>query len=137
MMMNVRFLVMTALVILSASMPAYAIERIDPAVGLKVYSGMNYIKGEDEYYGLQIVIVPYSQGQKILWRSGNGRLDPPLLLDVSQEGKDMLVTLPEGDDNYGEWVLSLKGKMLRARGPRDLHFDLRELSTSEIKKVVH
>lgn len=99
----------------------------DVTVGMRVYSQMNYTPSEGEFYGLQVAIVPYSKGQKILWRSGSGRLDEPLLLDAVGNGDVLKVVVPEENDQFGEWTLSQDGKVIHARGPRDLHFDLREI----------
>lgn len=125
--MLTRILALAILMLIVTSTASHAANNDELTIGLRIYSGMNFVKAEGEYYGLQIVVVPYFRGQKILWRSGSGHLESPLLLDVVREGKKMKVVVPEGDDNFGEWILSQDGKILHAQGPRDLHFDLREV----------
>jgi hypothetical protein len=113
-------LILWPLVAESADIPA--------RLGLRTYSDMNFNKLEGEFYGLQVVIVPYSGGQKILWRSGGGKLDPPLLLDAVKEGNGWKIVVPENSDFFGEWTLSFDRKTLRAIGPRGLQFDLKEVT---------
>jgi hypothetical protein len=106
--------------------PSYAKDSTTNITGIRLYSSMSFVKTEGEFYGLEIVLVPYSRGLKVLWRSGSGRLDPPLLLDAIQETNQVKVIVPETNDLFGEWTLSQNGRLLHAKGPRDLHFDLKE-----------
>jgi hypothetical protein len=50
---------------------------------------MGFIEDEGEYSGLQVVLVPYYDGektkQKILWRSAGPFLNTPLLLDIIED----------------------------------------------------
>jgi hypothetical protein len=126
-MMSARAFALVAWMLVSMSVVPTAAMAGDTPLGMRVYSGMNVIKTEGEFSGLQVAIVPYSRGLKALWRSGNGRLDPPLLLDVVKEGRTMKVVVPDDNDMFGEWILTPDGNVLHARGPRDLHFDLKEI----------
>lgn len=118
------FLFITSIVLASAD------ERHSYA-GLSVYSDLNFVAIEGEYYGLQIIIVPYVQGvdrrEKLLWRSAGGRLDEPLLLDVTRVGNTLKVHVPKENDFSGEWTLMFKGRALHASGPRGFQFDLLKL----------
>jgi hypothetical protein len=87
---------------------------------------MNYIEEEGEHSGLQVIIVPYTGGYKLIWRSGEGRLIEPLLLDATKRGQTFHVRVPNSEDDSGDWVLSLDRNLIHAVGPRGLHFDLHE-----------
>jgi hypothetical protein len=92
---------------------------------------MNFIPEEREYYGLQVILIPYSNDTgifwKIVWRSGEGHLQAPLLLDVTRLGQSIRVVVPETGDQ-GEWELSIENGVIHAVGPRGLHFDLQEMA---------
>jgi hypothetical protein len=118
------WLILTALTLMAFG--AHAAE-IDQKAGLRVYTAMNFVPEEREFYGLQIIVIPYSEGTKILWRSGEGRLVAPLLLDVTRVGQSWRVVVPETGD-HGVWELSIQNGVMHAAGPRDLHFDLQELT---------
>jgi hypothetical protein len=94
---------------------------------LSIYTDLNYIEEAGEFYGLQVVIVPYTGGTKILWRSGSGKIETPLLLEANKIGGAYKVTVPEDESDHGEWTLTMVGNVLHAVGPRGLKFDLREL----------
>jgi hypothetical protein len=102
-------------------------ERNSPA-GLVVYSDLNFIENEREFAGLQITIVPYRDGQKLLWRSAGPFLNAPLLLDVVSVGKTLRVVVPDGDDDAGVWNFSLKDNLLYAVGPGGRKYSLRKIS---------
>jgi hypothetical protein len=85
---------------------------------------MQFSASEGERYGLQVIIVPFSGGEKILWSSGTGRLEEPLLLDVRREGDEIHVVIPRERDDWGEWMLVLRGSVIVAHGPRGLLFHL-------------
>src|SRR5437660_1742081 len=109
---------------------AYAASERHSYAGLGVYSDLNFNKKESEYYGLQIImisyIVSYNAGQKVLWRSAAGKLNPPVLLDVAKVGSTFKVVVPKeyDPDFFGEWSLTASGTTLYAIGPRNLKFDL-------------
>jgi len=110
-------------VLLAVSSNAHAKEFENRPAGLRIYTAMNFIPAEREYYGLQIIVISYSEGTKVVWRSGEGSLDVPLLLDVAQDGHSMRVFVPETGAR-GPWELSIEGVVMHAYGPRGLHFDL-------------
>lgn len=93
---------------------------------IKIYSKMDYIENESEFYGIQIAIINYEKGIKVLWQSGNGKLANPLLLDSSLEGNNLNIIVPESDENHGEWTLTFNEKSIKATGPRDLKFILKK-----------
>jgi hypothetical protein len=100
--------------------------------GLQIYSDMGFIRDEGEYSGLQVIIIPYnhyykSTKEKILWRSGEGYLDTPLLLEGVRDADKIKLTVPEGSAEHGEWVLTLNGNHLSAKGPRGLHHELEKM----------
>jgi hypothetical protein len=70
---------------------AHSEEFENQPTGLRIYTAMNFIPEEGEYYGLQIIVVPSYEGTKIVWRSDEGRLQAPLLLDVAQNGHSISV----------------------------------------------
>ena len=100
----------------------------DRSIGLEVYSALNFIPDEGEFYGLQITFVPYSGGKKLLWRSASGPLAEPLLLDFIEKDGVISVQLPVTSDDAGKWLLRITGTTLHATGPRNLKFDLRRLT---------
>lgn len=95
--------------------------------GIEVYSDMNFIEDESEFYGIQIVLVTYLDDekrevkQKVLWRSAGPFLDAPLLLDAIVVGKDLKVVVPDGYGDIGTsgaWILSLRGDSIIATRPK-------------------
>jgi hypothetical protein len=122
---------------LIASLPlwhhgARAADEGNSSAGLAVYSDMNYIELEGEFSGLQVVLVPYYDGEKgrrkVLWRSAGPFLDPPLLLDAVQEGKTLKVLVPREKGEAEAWTLTLKGNVFDAVGPGGLKFRLKKIS---------
>jgi hypothetical protein len=111
---------------------AQAGDEGNSAAGLAVYSDMNFIELEREFAGLQVVLVPYYDGeksrQKILWRSAGPFLNTPLLLDADQDGKTFKVVVPNGHDDAGNWTLSLRGNVLLAVGPGSSMYSLKRIS---------
>jgi hypothetical protein len=88
---------------------------------------MGVIEQEGEHYGVQIFVIDYYQGRKILWRSAAPRLGEPALLDVREDGAVMTVSVPADDEFAGVWTLTPHGKTLHAQGPGRDQFDLKEL----------
>jgi hypothetical protein len=93
-----------------------------------VYSAMNFIENEREFVGLQVAVIPYRDGQKLLWRSAGPFLNVPLLLDVVLVGDTLKVVVPDGDEDAGVWNFSLKGNVLYAVGPKGLKYSLKKIS---------
>jgi hypothetical protein len=98
------------------------------SAGLAVYSDLSFIESEREYAGLQVSIVPYHGGQKILWRSAGPFLDEPILLDAVKDGSVFKVVVPEDNDLSGYWNLILDGDVINAAGPRGLKYKLKKIS---------
>jgi hypothetical protein len=100
--------------------------------GLVIFSDMKFSARKGEYYGLQIIMVPFNVDhshsiEKILWRVGNGRLEAPLMVDYMQEKRAIRITVPEGRDQ-GEWLLTPEGKNgLLAQGPHGMHHELKSV----------
>jgi hypothetical protein len=100
--------------------------------GLQFYSRIDHEKIEDEYNGLQIILIPYSNGgAMILWRSANGAFDEPLLLPASKRGEALFVDVPNSNQFSGRWKLVVVGKSIRAVGPRGIRIVLKEMSVRE------
>jgi len=90
--------------------------------GMSFYSDMGFIEEEGEYSGHQIIIMPYnpyhdSLKYKVLWRSGNGYLSEPLLLDGVVQDDTITIIIPSGNEESGKWKLRIKGDDLLAEGP--------------------
>jgi len=102
-------------------------ERNSPAA-LAVYSDLNFIENEREFVGLQVAIVPYRDGQKLLWRSAGPFLNAPLLLDIAKMRDTLRVVIPDGNDDAGIWNFTLKGNVLYAVGPRGQKYNLKKIS---------
>jgi hypothetical protein len=122
-----RIVVLVISLLIGAPAETDASSNQDVTAGIRMYAEMSFNKVEGEYYGVQVVIVPYYQGLKVLWRTASGRVNAPLLLDAVRENSIIKITVPESSDDFGEWKLSVEGNVLRAQGPRDLHFELREV----------
>ena len=118
---------MFAFLLLSVDIVRAADEVNSPA-GLAVYSDLNFIEKEREFAGLQVAIVPYRDGQKLLWRSAGPFLNAPLLLDVAKVGNSLRVVVPDGNDDAGVWNFSPKGNVLNAVGPRGQKYSLKKIS---------
>jgi hypothetical protein len=119
--------------LLLGSHPARAADEANSAAGLIVYSDMNYIELEGEFSGLQIALVPYYDGEKrhrkVLLRSAGPFLDPPLLLDTTEEGKTLKIVVPQGNELAGPWTLTMKGNVIDAVGPGGhLKYTLKKIS---------
>jgi hypothetical protein len=123
-----RFYAIVSAFLLFAASISQAADQGNVPAGLAVYSDMNYIELEGEYVGLQIAVVPYQGGQKVLWRSAGPFIDAPLLLDVTKVGKTFKVVVPEGHDTSGEWKLTSKGNVIDAVGPGDLKYSLKKIA---------
>jgi hypothetical protein len=110
--------------------------RSNVAAGIEVYSAMNFIEDEREFYGIQIVVFSYLDGQQdwkkqVLWRSGGPFLESPLLLDAVAAGNDLTITVPDGNNDVGlagTWKLSLQGSSMIATGPKGKVFTLKKLT---------
>jgi hypothetical protein len=112
---------------------AKAGDERNSSAGLAVYSDVNFIELEREFVGLQVVLVPYYDGQKsqlkILWRSAGPFLNTPLLLDADQDGATYKVVVPSGENDAGNWTLSLRGNVIYATGPGSIKYSLKRISS--------
>ena len=127
--MSVRVIFVLILLALSPGLSVAASPKSSQkTLGLRVFSGLVVHPTEGDVNGLQIIFVPSDFGDKIIWRFGAGRVNAPLVLDVSMSGDVWKVTVPPGNDVAGDWTLLLKGGVLQAIGPRDLKFTLKEMS---------
>ena len=115
-----------AFLLLSDNVVWAADERNSPA-GLAVYSDINFIENEREFVGLQVAIVPYRDGQKLLWRSAGPFLNAPLLLEVTKVGDVLRVVVPDGDDDAGVWNFTHRGNVLYAVGPKGQKYNLKKI----------
>jgi|GEM_PF-6833008 len=127
------FLLSFLLIFFCTISPSFALtkEQQDNLAGLEIYSDMVLIAEEGEYEGWQIIIVPFNLHyqkfrEKLLWRSGNGSLEMPLLLEGVREGNTIKIIIPEGYDEHGEWILTMKGNTISVQGPRGLHHELKK-----------
>jgi hypothetical protein len=119
-----RFVLAIVLALVVGSSNAGAADQRNSLDGLSVYSDLNFSGEAGDYYGLQIVFVRSYKGEKVLWRSAAGKLDEPMLLDVVKIRNSYKVIVPEGSDDFGEWLLTMTGTTLKAVGPRGLKFNL-------------
>jgi len=103
------------LIFLLVLLPSHAAE---PWYKARTYSNLIFNAAEGESYGLQVVILPSSEGTQIIWRSGSGRMERALLLDAIEDGKNYVVEIPPVIDGAGKWLLSIKGREMVAKGPR-------------------
>lgn len=103
-------------------------DQANSVAGAEVYSAMSLIAEEGEFYGVQIILIPFGNGNKVLWREGDGQLAPPILLDPVRTKEGFCVTVPDAYQQFGVWNLKVDGSMIHADGPRSLHFDLKKLS---------
>jgi hypothetical protein len=92
--------------------------------GMRIYSSLSYEPTEGDFSGEQIVAIPSSDGEKILWRTANGVFDPPLLLDVVKQGDLFKVKHPES----GEWTFQIKGAFLEGVSSRGVKLRLKQVS---------
>jgi len=110
------------LIFLLILLPSHAAE---PWYKARTYSNLIFNATEGESYGLQVVILPSSEGTQILWRSGSGRMERALLLDAIEDGKNYVVEVPPVIDGAGRWQLLIKGREMIAKGPRGQILKLR------------
>jgi hypothetical protein len=126
-----KFIRAFVIVALFQTCAAHAADEGNSAARLTIYSDMNFIENEGEFSGLQIVLVPYYDGEKsrrkILWRSAGPFLKPPLLLEAVQEGKSFKVLVPQESDDAGAWTLTLRGNVFDAAGPGGLKYSLKKI----------
>lgn len=120
-----------ALLLGALSLPriAHSADRANIAAGFVLYSGMNFIELEREFVGLQIALISYDGGQRVLWRSAGPFLRQPILLLATATGKDLTIVVPDGDLYPGKWRLSLQGNLMTATGPNEVTFKLKRLET--------
>ena len=105
-------------------MPGYAAE---PWYKARIYSDLTFNAAEGESYGLEVVLLPSSDGMQVLWRSGSGRMERALLLEAVEDGKNYLVEVPPVIDGAGRWRLSIKDREMVAKGPRGQIFKLKRM----------
>jgi len=117
-------LVGVMLTLLFVLLPVHATEPWYRAI---TYSDLTFNAAEGESYGLEVVMVPSSDGMQVLWRSGSGRMERALLLDAVEEGKNYVVDVPPVIDGSGRWVLSIKEREMVAKGPRGQIFRLKKM----------
>jgi hypothetical protein len=91
---------------------------------IRNYSGIGFTKDEGETYGLAISFVPYSGGEKVLWRMAAGRLETPLLLNTIRRGSSITLVVPPGHEGAGLWKIVEEKNTAIARGPNDLVFKM-------------
>jgi hypothetical protein len=101
------------------------------------YSNMGFNKELGETYGLEISIVPYSGGEKVLWRSAEGSLDEPILVDGLEENSEILVKVPDRSGRIVEWKIKERGSYATVSSLNDT-FTLKSVSgrmQAKVKKV--
>ena len=103
---------------------AFADDAFVKLGGMRVFSSLSYEPTERDFSGEQIVAIPSSDGEKILWRTANGVFDPPLLLDVVRQGDLFKVKHPES----GEWTFQLKGAFLEGVNSKGVKIRLKQVS---------
>jgi hypothetical protein len=100
------------------------VHAAEPWYKARTFSNLVFNAVEGETYGLEVTMLPSSDGVQILWRSGSGRLERALLLDSTQEGKNFVVEVPQVIDGAGRWLLLMSEKGMIAKGPRGQVFRL-------------
>ena|SRR6266852_5042529 len=91
---------------------------------MRTYSSIGLVQGEGETYGLAVSFVPYSGGEKVLWRMAAGRLEPPILLNADRQGSSIFVVVPAGHEGAGRWKIVEQKGVAIAQGPNDLVFKM-------------
>ncbi len=81
------------------------------------YSSIQYSPDAGDVVGLEVILVPYTGGTRVLWRMASGRIEEPVLLSPRFEGKKILVDVPSENGPTVTWVLLLKGAVLTASSP--------------------
>jgi hypothetical protein len=109
---------------LSTASPIYAAVPWHKA---SVYSSLTFSPREGETYGLEILVLPSSSGKQILWRSGNGRLEPAILLEPIHDNENWVVEVPPVIDGAGKWQLKIKDSEITAIGPKGQTFRLKKI----------
>jgi hypothetical protein len=105
---------------------AHGTGHADPMAGMRVYSGLSQAR-EGGYVGFQITIIPYSGGEKVLWRDQESdQLKAPILLDAVSTGMGWKVTVP-GKTRPADWYLIQQSSFLQVQDPWGLHFQLKEM----------
>ena len=99
----------------------------EPWFAMRSYTSLGTVKGEGESYGLAVSFVPFSGGERVLWRMAAGRLEPPLLLNAEREGRYIIVEVPSGIEGEGVWKLLEQNGTTVARGPNDLVFNMKRI----------
>lgn len=130
-----------ASIFLAIALPVQAADDPGAFGWVRMFSALTFIEEETEWVGLQVTLLPYHDraaslptALKVLWQTGSGRLDEPLMLNAELTGSPgapgWKLQVPATSEFEGEWTLQFEGDILRARGPRDLEFDLREVRFS-------
>jgi hypothetical protein len=88
--------------------------------GIKIYGDLAYNRAENEISGNQILIIPSTDGDKVLWRVADGQFSPPLLLDAVKQGDVLTIAVP----NAGNWTLRVRGTSLDAVSSRGVRLRL-------------
>lgn len=120
--------------IMTSTYAAQSWQGIRNDQGMLLYSNMGFIEEEGEYSGLEVAIIFYnpqygSFQYKVLWRSGSGYLDTPLLLNaVVQQDSTLKITVPRGYDEAGEWILTIAENSLFAKGPLGHSYELKKVA---------
>lgn len=107
--------------------PSSSVYAADPWYKARTYSSFTFNPAEGEVYGLEIVMLPSSDGMQLLWRLGNGKLERALLLDLLPDGKHYVVDVPPEIDGAGRWSLTMSDQEVQAKGPRGQVFRLKRV----------
>jgi hypothetical protein len=92
--------------------------------GIRIYSNLSYEPTEGDFSGDQILIIPSSDGDKILWRPAEGEFQAPLLLNVEKQGDLLKIKHPE----FGDWTFQIKGAFLEGVSSKGVKIRLKQVS---------
>ncbi|MGJ4898405.1 hypothetical protein [Bradyrhizobium oligotrophicum] len=114
-------------VILSLADLSQAASRSVQLGGLSIYADLTYSASEGDFNGLQIIVVPSGDGEKVVWREASGRFNRPILLELVKDGDAFKVSVPSDYDFAGEWRLKVQNDVLVGSGPKGRTFRLRRV----------
>ncbi|HZX28356.1 MAG TPA: hypothetical protein VFF16_14900 [Telluria sp.] len=106
--------------VMAMDLPRTACNRFEP----RLYSDFNYNEDEGEASGIMIEIIPFTGGEKVLWRRAEVSVDEPMLLDLEENGGKLFVEVPWGEQKQ-RWLLIPQGNRITIVGPNQATFKLK------------
>ena len=116
-----------------ASGAGLAADELVKLGGVRIYSNVEYTPSEGDFNGDQIMIIPSNDGEKVLWREGQGEFGAPLLLDTVKQGRQLKAMVPNTVAFAGEWTFEINRTSLYATGPKGVKFTLKQVLLRELR----